>query len=92
MANGPVENPGLAKRSVRTYVRNGVREQEIVMKAFLIAVVIAVGLAAGVGITLSNLNESAAQAYSTEAVRLDQSERVNDYGRQPEPVQSLPKS
>jgi len=62
------------------------------MKAFLIAVVIAVGLAAGVGITLSNLNESAAQAYSTEAVRLDQYERVNDYGRQPEPVQSLPKS
>jgi hypothetical protein len=62
------------------------------MQAFIIGVVIAVVLAVGIGITLSNLNETAAQAYSTGAVRLDRLEAVNDYGREPPDVQGLPKS
>ena len=62
------------------------------MQAFTIAVVVAMVLATGVGFTLSNLNESSAQAYSTSAARLDQLEVVNDYGREPAQVQGLPKS
>ena len=62
------------------------------MPAFAIAVVIAAVLATGVGFAFNSLNESSAEAYSTSAARLDQYERVNDYGRQPEPVPGLPKS
>jgi hypothetical protein len=53
------------------------------MKAFVIAVVVAIALAVGAAIGLSLVQETAAQAYSTESVRLDQQENVNDYGRQP---------
>jgi hypothetical protein len=51
------------------------------MKAFVIAVVVAIALAVGAAIGLSLVQETAAQAYSTESVRLDQQENVNDYGR-----------
>jgi hypothetical protein len=62
------------------------------MKAFIIAVVAAVVLATGVGITLSSLNESSAQAFATSAARLNQFEVVNDYGREPANLLDLPKS
>ena len=52
------------------------------MKAFVIAVVVAIALAVGAAIGLSLVQETVAQAYSTESVRLDQQENVNDYGRE----------
>jgi hypothetical protein len=47
------------------------------MKAFVIGVALAVGAA----ICLNLIQETAAQAYSSGATRLDEQEDVNDYGR-----------
>jgi hypothetical protein len=46
-----------------------------------IGVFVAVTLAVGAAISLSFIQETVAQAYSTAAARLDQQESVNDYGR-----------
>ena len=54
---------------------------EVPMKAFGIAVVVAVALAIGAAVGLSFFQETVAQAYSTGATRLDQQESVNLYGR-----------
>jgi hypothetical protein len=51
------------------------------MKAFGVAIVVAVALAVGAAIGLSFVQETVAQAYSTGAARLDQQESVNAYGR-----------
>jgi hypothetical protein len=51
------------------------------MKAFGVAIVVAVALAVGAAIGLSFVQETVAQAYSTGATRLDQQESVNLYGR-----------
>jgi hypothetical protein len=51
------------------------------MKVFGIAIVVAVALAIGAAVGLSFFQETAAQAYSTGATRLDQQESVNLYGR-----------
>ncbi len=52
------------------------------MKAFGIAILVALAVAAGAASALSFVQETVAQAYSTGAVRLDQQESVNSYGRQ----------
>lgn len=52
------------------------------MKAFGIAITVAIALAAVGAISLSFVQETVAQAYSTGADRLDQQESVNFYGRQ----------
>ncbi len=51
------------------------------MKAFGVAIVVAVALAVGAAIGLSFVQETVALAYSTGAARLDQQESVNLYGR-----------
>ena len=51
------------------------------MKAFGVAIVVAVALAVCAAIGLSFVQETVAQAYSTGAARLDQQESVNLYGR-----------
>ena len=61
------------------------------MMAFILALVVAVVLATGVGFAFNSLNESSAEAYSTSGVRLDQLETVTSYGREPADVQELPK-
>ncbi len=63
------------------------------MKAFIVAAVVAVALATGVGFTLADLNESSADAFATSAARLNQLEAVNNYGREPAGIiPGLPKS
>src|ERR1700730_10539549 len=52
------------------------------MKAFGIGVAVAIVLPIGAAIALNFIQETVAQAYSTEATRLDQQENVNDYGRE----------
>lgn len=61
------------------------------MMAFLLALVVAVVLATGVGFVFNSLNESSAEAYSTSGTRLDYLEAVTDYGREPVHVQGLPR-
>jgi hypothetical protein len=51
------------------------------MKVFGVAIFIAITLAVGAVLGLSFLQETVAQAFSTSAVRLDQQESVNSYGR-----------
>jgi hypothetical protein len=51
------------------------------MRVFGIGVVVAVAFAVGAAIGLNFIQETVAQAYTTGAVRLDQQENVNDYGR-----------
>jgi len=51
------------------------------MKAFVIGVVGAIALAVGAAICLNLIQETAAQAYSSGATRLDEQEDVNEYGR-----------
>ena len=51
------------------------------MKPFLSAVVVAIVLAVAAAIVLGRMQETAAQAYSTDGARLDQQESVNNYGR-----------
>ena len=52
------------------------------MKVYATAVVVAVALAAVAAISLSHYQKAVAQAYATNAARLDQDESVNFYGRQ----------
>jgi hypothetical protein len=52
-----------------------------IMKAFVIGVVVAIALAVGAAICLNLIQETAAQAYSSSATRLDEQEDVNEYGR-----------
>jgi hypothetical protein len=51
------------------------------MKAFGAGIVVAIALSVSAEIGLSFVQETVAQAYSTEADRLDQQESVNLYGR-----------
>jgi hypothetical protein len=51
------------------------------MRAVGIGVAVAVTLAVCAAISLSFIQETVAQAYSTGAARLDQQESVNDFGR-----------
>jgi hypothetical protein len=51
------------------------------MRAFSLAVVVAVLLGVGAGLGLPFFQKSSADAYSTSAVRLDHDESVNSYGR-----------
>jgi predicted membrane-bound mannosyltransferase len=51
------------------------------MRAFSMAVFAVVVLAITAAIGLSFIQKSSAQAYATEAARLDQNESVNIYGR-----------
>jgi hypothetical protein len=51
------------------------------MRAFSMAVFAVVVLAVTAAIGLSFIQKSSAQAYATEAARLDQNESVNIYGR-----------
>jgi uncharacterized BrkB/YihY/UPF0761 family membrane protein len=51
------------------------------MKAFAAAIVGAIALCVTAATVLSRFQETVAQAYSTEATRLDQQESVNLYGR-----------
>jgi hypothetical protein len=51
------------------------------VKAFGIAITVAIALAVVGAIGLSFVQETVAQAYSTGAARLDQQESVNFYGR-----------
>jgi hypothetical protein len=55
--------------------------RESPMKAFGVGIVVAIALAIGAAISLSFVQETVAQAYSTGAARLDQQEEVNFYGR-----------
>jgi len=52
------------------------------MKVFAVAIAVAITLAVIGAMGLSFVQETVAQAYSTSADRLDQSESVNFYGRQ----------
>jgi hypothetical protein len=52
------------------------------MKVFGIGIVVAIALAAIAATGLSLFQETVAQAYSTEADRLNSQESVNLYGRQ----------
>jgi hypothetical protein len=52
------------------------------MRAFLIAVAAALTLALAAHFFLDTVQMSAAQSNTTSATRLDQQERVNDYGRE----------
>lgn len=61
------------------------------MMAFILALVVAVVLATGVGFAFNSLNASSAEAYSTSGTRLDRLETVTSYGREPADVQELPK-
>jgi len=51
------------------------------MKAFSAGVVVAIALSVSAATGLSFVQETVAQAYSTQAARLDQQESVNLYGR-----------
>lgn len=51
------------------------------MKAFGAAIVVAMALSVSAATGLGFVQETAAQAYSTSAARLDQQESVNLYGR-----------
>jgi len=51
------------------------------MRAFIFGVIAAVLLGIGAGISLPLLQTSSADAFATNAVRLDHDESVNDYGR-----------
>jgi hypothetical protein len=51
------------------------------MRAFGIALLVAVALATGAEAGLNFIQETVAQAYSTNAARLDQQESVNNFGR-----------
>lgn len=53
----------------------------IPMKAFCVAVVVAIALSATAATALSFAQETVAQAYSHGSARLDQEESVNLYGR-----------
>jgi hypothetical protein len=52
------------------------------MRAFIAAICAAIVLAIGASFGLSLLQHTSADAYHTGAVRLDQQESVNNYGRQ----------
>ena len=52
------------------------------MKTYSIAVLMAVVLAASAALVLSNIQETAAQAFSKGSARLDYQEGVNFYGRE----------
>jgi type IV secretory pathway VirB10-like protein len=52
------------------------------MRIFAFAVLAAIILAAFSSITLNSMQKTSAQAYHTDAVRLDQQEAVNAIGRQ----------
>jgi formate dehydrogenase assembly factor FdhD len=54
---------------------------EYTMKAFCVAVVVAIALSATAATALSFAQETVAQAYSHGSARLDQEESVNLYGR-----------
>jgi len=51
------------------------------MRAFSLAVVVAVLLGIGAAVGLTLVQKSSAEAYSTSGVRLDHDENVNSYGR-----------
>ena len=51
------------------------------MRVFAIAVAAALVFAAATPLILNLVQKTSAQAYTTNAVRLDQQESVNDYGR-----------
>jgi hypothetical protein len=52
------------------------------MRVFVLAVLVATLLATGWAYTLNAFQKTAAQAMTTDAVRLDQQEAVNIYGRE----------
>jgi hypothetical protein len=54
---------------------------EAPMKAFTVGIVVAAMIALGAAIGLSFIQKTSAEAYSSGAVRLDQQESVNFYGR-----------
>jgi hypothetical protein len=52
------------------------------MRVFVFAATAATVIAVVAHFSLNAIQKSSAQAYSTSATRLDQQERVNNYGRQ----------
>lgn len=52
------------------------------MRIFAFAVLAAIILAAFSSVTLNSMQKTSAQAYHTDAVRLDQQEAVNAIGRE----------
>jgi Tfp pilus assembly protein PilO len=53
------------------------------MRVFILSLVVAAVLATGWAFTLNAFQKTTAEAQSTDAVRLDQKEAVNLYGREP---------